>query len=156
MAIQAIRARVWIALVAATALLGGCSGSEPMGKVTGTLLLEGQPLPAGHGVVFMEPTSGNLSYSMTDGQGKFSLKEPLPVGQYEVSVRPIDPEVAMQEVSAEELIDNPGAARQAEFEFDFPKHYGEPSTSGLKYDVKEGDNDFTIDMKKDAAPGAAP
>lgn len=155
MTTQATSARRWVGwlpLLVATCLFSGCGSSEPMGKVTGTLLLEGQPLPAGHGVVFMEPTSGDVSYSMTDAQGRFSLKDELPVGHYEVSVRPIDPEVAMEEVSAEALIDNPELAKKGEFVFDFPRHYGEPSTSGLKYEVKEGENDFTIDLKKQAAP----
>lgn len=155
MTTQATSARRWVGclpLLVAVCLFSGCGSSEPMGKVTGTLLLEGQPLPAGHGVVFMEPTSGDVSYSMTDAQGRFSLKDELPVGHYEVSVRPIDPEVAMEEVSAEALIDNPELAKKGEFVFDFPRHYGEPSTSGLKYEVKEGENDFTIDLKKQAAP----
>lgn len=150
MTMQANPARRWaqlLPILPILALLSGCGSSEPMGSVTGTLLLEGKPLPAGHGVVFMEPQSGALSYSMTDAQGKFTLKDKLPLGQYEVSVRPIDPEAAMEEVSAEALIDNPELGKKGAFVFDFPKQYSEPTTSGLKFEVKEGENDFTIDMK---------
>ena len=150
MTMQANPARRWaqfLPILSILVFLLGCGSSEPVGSVTGTLLLEGKPLPAGHGVVFMEPQSGALSYSLTDAQGNFCLKDKLPIGQYEVSVRPIDAEVAMEEVSADARIDNPRLAQKGAFVFDFPKHYSEPTTSSLKFEIKEGENDFTIDMK---------
>jgi hypothetical protein len=149
-------ARPWTRLFApllALLLLPGCSGKDagPTGRVSGTLQLKGQPLSPGHVVVFMEPKSGKVVYGATDAAGKFRIdssnKGNLPVGRYEVTIRP-PKEVGADNGDAAAAMDKPSPAKKANPQFAFPEKYAETASSGLAYEVKAGENDFTIELKE--------
>lgn len=150
--VESIRCGIrFLAPLLALCLLSGCGkDAGPTGKASGTLQYKGQPLPAGHVVVFMEPKSGRVAFGKTDVAGKFRIdswnKGNLPVGSYEVTIRP------PQEVGAE-AGDSPappkesaGPPKQARLGFAFPAKYAETASSGLKREVKAGDNDFPIEL----------
>ena len=52
-------------------LVGGC-GSGDLGNVSGTVTLDGQPLPNAQ-VTFMPDEGGGPSFGETDAQGKYTL-----------------------------------------------------------------------------------
>ncbi len=131
----------------------GCGGSPygPTGTVKGKLTMEGKPLPAGHSVSFMQMDKGFLAFGLTDAEGKFEVKSwndgQMPIGSYDVMIGPPGGEAAdVSSMSAEERFDNPqGGADKNRVAF--PARYRETTKSGLKYEVKEGENSFDIDIK---------
>jgi hypothetical protein len=60
-----------IAISAAALLLAGCGGGPTLGRVEGTVTLDGQPLADAK--VEFQPTSGSPSYATTDAQGDYKL-----------------------------------------------------------------------------------
>ncbi|MBW3597908.1 MAG: hypothetical protein KY475_11615, partial [Planctomycetes bacterium] len=70
------------------------------------------------------------------------------VGQYQVSVTP--PAVQTEQLSPEEAMtrvqENPDAFT-ADAQATIPEKYKSFSDSGVTFEVKEGSNDFVLDMK---------
>jgi hypothetical protein len=129
----------WVLLVLG---LGGCgSSSGPTGKVDGQVTLDGQPVPTGTVVMFQEgpePFSG-----VTGADGKFTIGTPVKVGSYVVAVQQIETD----DRSIEER-KKPGS-KPPVFQNVVPEKYRNAQTSGVKFDVKEGDNNkFELDMSK--------
>ncbi len=62
-----------LSLIVAVAWLAGCAPSDqpPLGRVTGKVTLDGQPL-AGV-IVNFQPESGRVATAETDAQGKYDL-----------------------------------------------------------------------------------
>ncbi len=67
---------VWVCLVAMTLGLGGCGRGKPAGiafaTVTGTVTLDGEPLP--QAFIQFQPESGRPSFGRTDATGVYSLR----------------------------------------------------------------------------------
>ena len=117
--------------------LAGCStGTVPAG---GTVTYKGQPV-ADASVIFTPAAGGEIAQGRTDVQGKFSLGTKAPhdgaaPGDYNVSVIPNLPTPAEGDYS--EAPPPP-----------FPQIYLDPLTSGLKAQVKGGnDNSFALELK---------
>jgi len=142
-----------VALISSSFLLiAGCGPNYgPTGKITGRLTLDGKPLPPGQNVAFMEMVKGFLAYGTTDADGKFEVKTfnegEMPIGVYKVQVAaaPASAKDAAQ-ASAEDRFEKPEvlAPRTAST---FPKKYTDFVTSGIEFDVKQGDNHFDVDLK---------
>lgn len=130
----------------------GCSGEFDYGStgtVKGRLTMDGKPLKPGTAVTLMQPDSGYLAFGTTDAEGNFEVKSwnegHMPIGTYRVMIQPPagdspDPESAE---AAELALSGGGGADKAEF----PERYRQTTTSGLTYEVKEGENHFEIDLK---------
>ncbi len=133
------------------ALLAGCSDDPygPTGKVTGKLTLDGKPLAAGHAVSFMQMEQGFLAYGITDAEGNFEVKSwnagAMPVGKYHVMIAPPGGDADTSSLSAEERFEQGQASGREKPTF--PGRYRETTTSGLQYDIAEGENHFDIDLK---------
>jgi hypothetical protein len=142
-----------VVMFAATML--GCGGESlgPTGKVTGKLTLDGKQLPPGHAVSFMQMQKGFLAYGMTDAEGKFEVKSwnngDMPVGNYDVMIAPPSSDVDDSQRSAEDRFENPQNADSSQPRVLFPAKYRETTTSGLQYEIKEGVNNFAIDLKSE-------
>lgn len=139
------------AVLVFVASLVGC-GSDPYGptgKVTGKLTMDGKPLAAGHAVSFMQMEKGFLAYGITDAEGKFVVKSwndgKMPIGSYSVMIAPPGGEGETSDLSAEDRFEQGQANGKSKSSF--PARYRETTTSGLKYDIVEGDNNFDIDLK---------
>lgn len=140
------------AVSAVLLLVSGCSGGYdygPTGTVSGKLLYKGQPLTPGTAVVLKNLTTGYACMGQTGPGGEFTLDSwnqgNLPVGKYEVMIQPpapLDPET----IDPQALIDNPKLMEQTRVKYDFPKKYSQLSSSGLSFDVKEGKNDYPIEL----------
>jgi hypothetical protein len=149
--------RSLIGLILVATVLG-CGGDPygPTGKISGKLTMDGKPLPAGYAVSFMQMQSGFLAYGTTDAEGKFVVNTlndgNMPIGKYDVMVAPPGGEGSITDedlnMSAEERFE-----KQQQTGTPLPKKgsiplkYRQTTTSGLSYEVKEGENNFDIDLQ---------
>ncbi len=127
-------------------VLGGCGGGPdlpPVTPVSGTVTLEGKPLP--RGMVQFSPdnikgTRGAPAVGNIDSEGRYSLKtagvDGAIVGHHKVRIE------ARQE-PRNEMDSMPPSL--------IPQRYMNPDTSGLTFEVKEGE-DNKIDLKLTVQP----
>jgi hypothetical protein len=134
----------------------GCGGDSygPTGKITGKLTMEGQALPPGHAVSFMQMEKGFLAFGMTDAEGKFEVKSwndgNMPIGKYDVMIAAPPSSVDPAEdpnLSPEERFEKQQTPTKQPPRISIPARYRETTTSGLQYEIKEGENHFDIDLK---------
>lgn len=121
----------------AVVVVAGCGG-QPLGKVSGKVTLDEQPLTAG--VVVLESADVSVSVNAPlDAEGKFEVrtydKQGIPPGSYRIAVRP----------GGSGSGDTPlvGAADPAAKSASaIPAKYHDVKTSGLSAEVKEGANEL--------------
>lgn len=136
---------VIVALVVGV-ILNGCAGgaSGPKtGQVSGTVTYQGKPV-SGVTVVF-HPSSGPVATGTTDDSGEFQLMtskpgDGAPVGMCKVTISAPTPVGESDPAAAEK------AAAEAAAQSKIPAKYQSPDSSGLTYDVKEGQNDAKFDL----------
>lgn len=126
-----------VVMAMALPVLQGCGSGQSKrvtGKVDGAVTFNDQPVKAG--TVYLErKDSGDGSSAPLDSSGKFKVPDPLPVGTYIVVVMPIV-------LSPDEIADG----KQPPPSDDIPEKYRSPSTSGLTFEIKEGQNTLQIKM----------
>jgi len=91
--------------------LCGCGGRSDIGRVSGTVTLEGQPL-ANARIVFQPQQSGTASYGMTDAEGHYTLQhsndvEGAVIGRHTVSISTFmagDPDAEPPQQTSEERV----------------------------------------------------
>ncbi len=136
----------------------GCGGqSGPDGPdtspATGVVTYKGQPVE-GATVTFVATAGGKGAMGTTDASGKFNLLTfPGPVngavhGSYAVKIsKTTGGAVAMTDAEAMEMMSSGKRPPKPAPEKDhLPTKYKDAKTSGLKAEVKEGDNEFTFDL----------
>ena len=128
-----------IAMVMASALVGvaGCGGNENLAYVTGTVRLDGEPLPDAF-VVFAPTSGGTTSYGRTDAEGVYEMMfsddaKGAWIGENRV-------EISTGDVDAS---GTGGGAREQ-----VPAIYNQAST--LKVDVVAGNNVHDFDLESAA------
>lgn len=123
----------WLVACAVLTSLSGCGSQRTLGRVGGRVSLDGRPC-GGVIVVFgcaeqrafitaEAGEDGRYAVQMAEGHG-------LPLGTYEVSVRPAPP----SDWSRPPRI------------VPIPERYRDPKSSGLTLSVAEGENEFDIAM----------
>lgn len=133
------------------ALLSGCSNKfGPMGSISGSLTVNGKAPAEGTKVIFMEPIAGQAGFGLTDAAGAYSIEwrkegktySGLPVGKYQVMLVPAG-SIDIDEMSADEMLDGgpPPEEKSA-----IPAKYLRVATSGLEYDITEGENQVDISV----------
>ena len=127
----------WCLVIGAFCLVG-CGGPDhpEVGRVSGVVTLDGQPLP--EATVMFQPENGRASVATTDSAGKYSLTylDGVPgakLGPHTVIIRTEIPGEDGQPPIAKEKL---------------PKKYHEQSE--LTADVKPGDNTFNFDLESQA------
>lgn len=149
-----------VVLVVGVAVLTGCESggySGPTGTVSGTVTLNGEPVPQGCTVLFIADAGhtatgqvgpgGTYSLSVVGKSGKSSA---VPVASYKVCVTPPakaaeseeDYDAMMERSASGE--EQPQAQAPAQEEV-IPAAFRSTATSNLSYEVKQGSN--TIDVK---------
>ncbi len=127
-----------LALMAVVFLNSGCGSGAPTkkmgGAVSGTVTFSGQPVSEGS-VQLYAPKTGDVAVAPLDATGKFSLKEPIPLGAYNVTVLP-PPEPAPQV----------GVAYAPKDYKNIPKKYRADATSPLKAEIKAEPNVLKLEM----------
>src|SRR5262249_16927788 len=78
-----------VVFLAGALVVSGCSKNEP--TVTGTVLLNGQPLPKGSiRFIPIPPTTGSdAGAAIQEGTGTYRIEKGLTVGKYKVEIRGI-------------------------------------------------------------------
>ena len=134
------RAGLLLGLVCLIGVLG-CGGSADLGSVTGTVTLDGKPLD--HGTVYFLPEAGHGAEGEIQSDGTYRLgtygkSDGALVGEHRVGVavlaKPVWPP----------NYDNPD--RSSKSELSVPAHYGSPQTSGIRYTVQPGSNEYNIEL----------
>ena len=121
----------------------GCGDGQtqsPTGEVEGTVTLDGEPLTEG-GVSFYHSETGGTGGAELGAGGKFKLDLPLPVGEYQVSFVPPQPPQPDDEASGKKANDT-----------SIHDRYRDGSTSGIVKEIKEGPNNFTLELTKEGPP----
>ena len=145
-------------LTASILSLTGCEEpmtDQPTGTVSGVLMIDGQPVGEGFGIVFMQPEEGTAVVGATDPDGKYELRwfkagvdsEEIPVGTYQIMVQPpgAEEEVDVEALTPEQML--AGEAPDEAPKQYFPPRYRSTATSNLSVQIEEGPNDVPIEMK---------
>lgn len=134
------------ALLLLVPTLPGCGVSDQpqLGLVTGTVMLDNEPVP-GVAVTF-QPDNGRPAIGTTDANGDYQLtyKPKTPgckVGRCRVVIGYEEGGVEGVEFEGDNVVQTPGKATKRAI----PAEYN--SESKLEADVKPGENVFTFDLK---------
>ena len=135
-------------------VLVGCGRTDfgPLGSVSGKLTKDGQPQPAGSTVIFMHPIDGHAGFGLTNEAGEYKIEwrkehrmfDGLPVGKYQVMIVPADG-IDVDDLSADEMLAG-GANVKVGNKSSIPAKYRRAASSGLEYDIVEGENSIDIDL----------
>ncbi|WP_417386794.1 carboxypeptidase-like regulatory domain-containing protein [Gimesia sp.] len=124
-------------LLLTLSLLSGCGGttvaSKPMGTVSGTVTLKGQPLSNCRVNFISEQLGASAGGDLTE-EGSFTLDGPIPAGSYSVFIS------MPSEFTPAQAQSNKGLSQ-------VPKKYLGSSTTDLKADVSEGESSHEFDLK---------
>src|SRR5262245_53617090 len=139
-----------VIVVAACALVAGCSGRPTLAKVKGTVTLDGKPLPFGT-VTFeakgVRPATGKIVNGEIVEVTTYDPGDGAPVGEHRVAVTAnAEPGPA--------VVANPGDAKAPKGDYMsgkslIPSAYNDPGTSGLTAEIKKGEN--TVEVKLTSA-----
>ena len=129
--------------VLALVLCFGCgSGNKtPVGTVSGKVTFNGMPVTEGF-VTFVRQGGGGSGAGTIGSDGSYSatgVDGGIPTGEYTVVVMP--PEVQ------KDLGPNTAPAVVRKEMKDIPQKYRGEATSDLKTSIKEGSNEYNVDMK---------
>src|SRR5262245_2998889 len=136
-----------VGLALMTALGAGC-GSPP-GTVSGTVKVNGQPLPKGL-ITFLSEVGNKDPYSAQIIDGKYQTS-PIPAGPAKVMIIPglesAAPSEPPKEGQGNDLMPTVQPGRVKKPGLVVPDKYQNAETSGLSLTVKSGENTFDVDMK---------
>ena len=123
-------------------IVGGCSDGPKLADVSGTVTLDGKPVPGAVLTFIPENPEGSTSYGQTDAQGQYSLmftrsKYGAMLGKHRV-------EIETRKISADEAADMKAAGEEAPAYVAIPKKYRE--AGALTAEVTSGSNkiDFPL------------
>jgi hypothetical protein len=150
---------VWA--LACVLMMSGCKGptdgySGARGQVSGTVVLDGKPLPKGCQVIFLSKTGGYTASGVLNEAGGYKLSYTkgldLPAVEYRVQLTaPVQPDstetVDPSAMGAKLALKRKGGAGT---ESPFPVKYGSAELSGLEFKVAAGNNtaDFKLESEK--------
>ncbi len=133
-------------------LLSGCGrGGGTLGRVSGTVRYQGEPIREGS-IVFEVAGQRSASGKIVDGQitdvTTFEPDDGVPIGLAKIAVHAFaGPDTASA------VMDHPGdvASQDMQGYMDvpeslLPERYADPATSGLTFEIQRGDNDVSLDL----------
>ncbi len=122
----------------------GCGRQPPLGQVTGTVLLDGQPLARGS-LTFEAPGCRPASARIENGRilpaTTYRTGDGVPLGQQGIAVfsRAEPPPVAAATPGQNQFAPESMAGRSL-----IPQRYNAPATSGLSVTIEPGRNTLTL------------
>jgi hypothetical protein len=136
-------------LACAAGLLTGC-GSD-LGQVSGQVTLDGQPLCGGGDVratVYFQPASGNgtTATGLVNESGEYKLSTG--------SVKGVTPGEYVVTISATQLVKSPTGGAAGGKRITDPS-YANAGTSGFKFKVEPGSNEYNLALNSRPASGAS-
>jgi hypothetical protein len=118
----------------------GCgSDGPPMGTVAGKLMIGGAAPKEPIRVTFVNNSIGQGAGATVGADGSYSLEAPLPLAEYTAFVSKILGDTGGPVSTAKELL------------MTVPKEFRSEETSPLKFQVKEGVNEYNIEIPAAAA-----
>jgi hypothetical protein len=129
-------------IIAAT----GCA--DPLAHVSGSVSLDGQPLPGGRVTFLCDGKGRPVVSSPISASGRYEIPN-LPVGQAKVAVQTFKPrpkpEPVLHPVTGEPVGD--GSEDTGGY-VPIPGRYAAPQSSGLEYTLRPGEQTFDIVLGK--------
>ncbi|UUO07595.1 hypothetical protein M4951_04635 [Blastopirellula sp. J2-11] len=129
-----------ILLVASTYFgASGCNATSgpPVGVVQGRVTYEGKPVTNGD-ITFYSGELGSGISEALDADGNYVTQTPIRTGSYTVTILP----------PSQPPPEDPRQLIVRVVSKDIPAKYRDPNKSGLKFEVREGDNSFDIEMSE--------
>lgn len=123
----------WILLLL---ILPGCGDSQSTGTPHGKVTYDGKPVPDAT-IQLQSAETGHAAATPVNAQGEFRFEEPVPVGEYMVSINP-----AYEAPVAGEGDENFTPPERP----DIPERYRSGAGSELKVTVEEGEHALDIQM----------
>jgi len=143
-----------LCIAVSSLLLAGCGG-EPLGTVTGTATLDGEPIANGS-IVFEVPGARSASGKIVDGQivevMTFEANDGVPVGEAKIAVRVTEAPAGGEDEADAPVAANPGESVQSDNYMGMndvsliSPHYNDPAESGLTCTIVKGENVVTIEL----------
>ncbi len=134
-------------VLAMLAMLGGCGGMYDS-YVSGTVTLDGSPLPRGT-VCFVPVAHGPRGYGLILSEGSYFVKigteKGIPSGEYQVTV-----------VSKEKSIETRPGMPPMPGKSITPAWYHTPRSSGLRMTVVAGSNEINLELTNEPPPDWKP
>ena len=129
-------------------MIAGCGAAKkPQGRVHGKITYNGAPVPAGSNVSFVPIETGVGGSAEVTADGSYQLRtatgDTIPVGIYQV---------AISAPAAKNFGSTPAEQMKASLEPDaapapsLPQKYVSPATTPENREVKEGENEFNIEL----------
>lgn len=118
----------------------GCSPTEPIAQMSGTVTYEGQPITEGLIVVSNSQAGVYLTAAVTGGSYEIkTAKNGIPPGDYRIAITPplVDHPVGP-------ILERPKLAKYRQI----PKRYRDESTSNFTAQLEAGKNIVDFDMMK--------
>lgn len=130
-----------LAIPILVALATGCSGRGGLAKVSGTVTLDGKPLPKGtltFETTGQRPAMARVENGQIVEATTYKTGDGVPVGLHKVSISAF-------EDAASAVVDDPGKGKAPAANYMMgksllPARYNDPSTSDLTADIKAGSN----------------
>ena len=144
-----------LGLILSVVFLSGCGG-DPVGYVSGKVILATDDDPEGLYVTFINTGTGIAGTALVDADGNYRLTykgdEAIPVGVFTISVKAHDAEMSDEEFGkymSLPLHKKMEVRKQRLSKGDLvPKKYHDPSTSGLSYEITQGCQTYDIDVSE--------
>ena len=119
----------------------GCSRGEELGRVSGKVTFEGEPVSSGI-IIFANRAKGVYMTAALSADGNYRVVMArgvgLPLGEYQVAIGPPLPE---------ESFGPPQRPLPKKMQFEnIPVRYRKIETSPLQLEVRRGENPFNVDM----------
>lgn len=120
----------------------------PLNRVTGTVMIDGQPLPAGSVTFLCEGTGRPVISSAISEAGVYEIVNP-PVGRARVAVKTFKPQPKPEPgVSPTTGIDYSLSWEDTGPYVPIPERYGSPHASGLECTIVGGTQAFDISLAR--------
>jgi hypothetical protein len=133
------RTCLWLGLAVGMLLVPGCgSKPKPTGRLHGKVTFEGKGVDQAT-LQIQSPKSGESFVAKTGSDGSFQFDVPVTTGEYLVTVLPV---IDVPEAGVTPVTTKPPERS------DIPAKYRSAETSGETVTVREGENEFNIDMAK--------
>lgn len=137
---------LFVALCAAVVLTSGCGPSYPLGKVSGTVTYNGEPVKTGD--VTFHPAEGRVSVArIENGQivdaTTFETGDGVALGPATVTIAAFEITGTVEVLSEED----PSQTYEQEIREPLvPLKYDSVETSGLQYTIEKGKNELKIEL----------
>ena len=118
------------------------------GVVSGKVTFKGEAVPEGASIVFINKDKGLTASGAIGSDGSYSLQMrdggDILVGSYQIGVTPPTTEMTPEEQEAVNLTGKMPAVKEWT---SIPAKYRVPESSGIVFEIKEGSNEFDLDMQ---------